>query len=89
VQGAEELRRIVLDVLAKFVPEIVEIEVQSTVNFRDQVEMDSLDFLNFVLALEERFGIELPETDYPKLSSLGGCLGYLEKVGAGFASARK
>lgn len=46
-------------------------------NLRDQVELDSVDFLNFVTALERRLDIRIPEVDYPKLSSLEGCRRYL------------
>lgn len=45
-------------------------------NLRDQVEMDSVDFLNFVTALEQRLDTHVPESDYPKLSSLAGCRRY-------------
>ncbi|MBA1147541.1 acyl carrier protein [Ectothiorhodospiraceae bacterium WFHF3C12] len=46
-------------------------------NLRDQVELDSVDFLNFVTALERRLDLRIPEGDYPKLSSLEGCRRYL------------
>lgn len=46
-------------------------------NLRDQVELDSVDFLNFVTALERRLDMRIPEVDYPKLSSLDGCRRYL------------
>lgn len=46
-------------------------------NLRDQVELDSVDFLNFVMALERRLDMRIPEVDYPKLSSLDGCRRYL------------
>jgi acyl carrier protein len=41
------------------------------------VELDSVDFLNFVLDLESRLQHRIPEIDYPKLSSLAGCIHYL------------
>jgi acyl carrier protein len=46
-------------------------------NFRISLEMDSLDFLNFIEALSGRTGLSLPETDYPSLSTLNGCANYL------------
>jgi acyl carrier protein len=39
--------------------------------------VDSMDFLNFVIAVHERLGLEIPERDYPTLSSLNGCVEYL------------
>jgi len=50
--------------------------------FRDQIEIDSVDFLNFVLGLEKRLGISVPDLDYPQLSSLAGCRAYLAKATA-------
>ena len=46
--------------------------------FRDQIEIDSVDFLQFVLDLEKKLEISIPDVDYPKLSSLNGCLSYIE-----------
>lgn len=48
-------------------------------NLRDQVELDSVDFLNFVTALERRLDVRIPEVDYPRLSSLEGCRRYLSR----------
>lgn len=74
---AEEIRRAVFEILAEVAPEAQVAELQPDVNFRDQIEMDSVDYLSLMLGLEDRLGITIPETDYPKLSSLGGCLDYL------------
>jgi acyl carrier protein len=48
--------------------------------FRDQFEIDSVDFLNFVIGLEKQLGRRIPEADFPRLSSLKGCLDYLGKA---------
>jgi len=48
--------------------------------FRDQFEMDSLDFLNFVLALEKDQGVKIPEVRYPKCASLSGAVQVLEQA---------
>ncbi len=48
-------------------------------SFRDQFEIDSVDFLNFILNLEKVLDRKIPEVDYPKLSSLEGCLTYLKE----------
>lgn len=74
---AEEVRQAVFQILADVAPEADMTELQPDVNFRDQIEMDSVDYLALMLGLEDRLGITIPETDYPKLSSLGGCLDYL------------
>lgn len=48
--------------------------------FRDQFEMDSLDFLNFVLALEKEHGVKIPEVRYPGCAHLAGAATVLEEA---------
>ena len=74
--SATDLQGSVLAVLRRVVP-VAPVDLDPEQPFRDQFEMDSLDFLNFVLRLEESLGVEIPEIDYPKLASLQGCLDYL------------
>ena len=50
--------------------------------FDDQIEVDSIDFLNFVLGLEKRLDISVPDADYAHLRSLAGCRSYLARVTA-------
>ncbi|MDJ0941914.1 MAG: phosphopantetheine-binding protein [Kiloniellales bacterium] len=71
-----EIKAMVQDVLTQVAPNIDTASLDPETAFRDQVEFDSLDFLNFVIALGERSGSEIPEIDYPKLASLQGCIGY-------------
>jgi len=73
-----DLRAIVLHALADIAPEAEEIDLDPAQSFRDQLDFDSMDMLNFVIALHEALGIDIPEADYPKLSTLDGCLAYLE-----------
>lgn len=54
--------------------------------FRDQFEMDSLDFLNFILALEKEHGVRIPEVHYPRCASLAGAVKVLEEAKAAPAS---
>lgn len=55
-------------------------ELDPDLPFRDQFEMDSLDFLNFVLALEKEHEIKIPEVRYPRCASLGGAVLVVEEV---------
>lgn len=71
------LRQNIIDSLTKMAPDANPNTLDPEINFRDQFEVDSVDFLGFVLDLEKRLGIRIPEIDYPKLSSLKGCLTYL------------
>lgn len=73
----EELRKTVIEVLCELAPDIDPDEVGPTTNLREELELDSMDFLNFVIALHERLGVDIPEADYPKLTTLDGCVSYL------------
>lgn len=74
---SEELKRHVFDALLETAPEANTDGLDPAVSFRDQFEIDSVDFLNFVLSVEKRLNVKIPEVDYPKLSSLNGCISYL------------
>lgn len=73
----EDLTQQVLDTLTAIAPDVDPGTLDPEVAFRDQFEIDSVDFLNFVIALEKGLNRHIPETDFPKLSSLKGCLDYL------------
>jgi acyl carrier protein len=73
----DEIRKVVVDALGRVAPEIDLASIQSDTSFREQFDLDSMDFLNFVVALHGRLGIEIPEADYPRLSTLDGAVGYL------------
>ena len=74
---SEAIRSLVLELLAVIVPGAELDGLDPAANFRDQLEVDSVDFLNLVLRLEERLGVRVPQVDYPRLSTLDGCVGYL------------
>ncbi|MGH7165428.1 MAG: acyl carrier protein, partial [Nitrospiraceae bacterium] len=59
-----------LRILGEIAPEADLSTLKPDVNFRDQLDIDSMDFLNFVIALHEALRVEIPEADYPKLASL-------------------
>jgi acyl carrier protein len=82
---ADELRATVLRVLGEIAPEADPAEIKPDVSFRSQLDLDSMDVLNFVIALHETLGVEIPEADYPKLATLDGCVAYL---GAALARLR-
>ena len=56
-------------------------QVGTDETLQEALDLDSMDFLNFVVGLHEQTGIEIPESDYPLLSTLEGCLGYLMSSG--------
>lgn len=73
----EEIADLVRDALAGVAPEVENQPLDPGTDFRDQMDLDSMDFLNFVTALHEATGIDIPERDYPQLASLEGCIDYL------------
>ena len=75
----EELKSQVLGILATIAPELEPGELRADKALRSQVDLDSMDWLNFLVALHERLKVEIPETDYAKLVTLEDLLGYLNK----------
>lgn len=72
-----EIRRLVLNALAGVAPELDEASLAQNKNFREQLDIDSMDFLNYVIALHEALKIDIAETDYPRLISIDGAVSYL------------
>jgi acyl carrier protein len=82
----EQLREIVIRALTEVAPEIDPVAIDPDTDLAEQLDIDSMDFLNIVVAIHEETGIEIPERDYPKLSTLGDAVSYLaeaQKQGAG------
>lgn len=73
----EEVRAAVLEALTEVAPDIDPSQVDAARPFRDQFDFDSMDQLNFVIALHERFEIEIPERDVSRLSGIDSAVRYL------------
>jgi acyl carrier protein len=73
----EEIRATVLRALGEIAPEADLASLAPDIGLRDQLDLDSMDILNFVVGLHAALGVEIPESDYPKLATLDGCLDYL------------
>ena len=79
----DELRDTVLRMLGEIAPEVDPDTVKPDVDFREQLDLDSMDFLNFVIAVDQELHVEIAEADYPRLSTLDGFVAYLgERLGA-------
>jgi len=72
-----ELKRAVLAELKRIAPELEEGELKPDRPLRDQVDLDSMDWLNFLVALHERLKVEIPESDYARLGTLDQTVAYL------------
>ncbi len=71
------IRETVLRVLRTIAPEVDPASIDPKVDWRDQLDLDSVDLLNFFVRVHEALGVDIPEEDYPKLSSLERCVAYL------------
>jgi acyl carrier protein len=78
--SAEALRATVLQALLDVAPDVDGASIDPTQPFREQFDFDSMDHLNFVIALHRSLGVDVPEADYPQLASLDGCVRYLERA---------
>ncbi len=77
---ADEIRTTVLRLLGDIAPEADLTVVRPDVPLREQLDLDSMDVLNLMIALHEKLGVEIPESDYAKLATLDGCVGYLARA---------
>jgi len=76
-----EIRTVVQEALGNIAPEMDLQKLDPAADLREALDIDSMDFLNFVVAVHRRIGIDIPERDYPKLLTLDGAVRYLkEKV---------
>ena len=70
----DEIKQTVLRLLGEIAPEADLTALKPGVSFRDQLDIDSMDFLNLVIMIHKSFGVDIPETDYPKYGTLDGCV---------------
>ena len=73
----DDFTRVIGEALTAVAPEIDPKSIEPGVSFRDQFDLDSMDFLNFVIALHKKLGIDIPEADYPRLYTLDKAVAYL------------
>ena len=77
---AEEIREEILDILEAIAPDEDLTQIDDAVNFRDQLELDSMDFLDIVMELRKRHRIQIPEDDYVQLASMNTTVAFLEPL---------
>jgi acyl carrier protein len=73
----QDIRRVAAEVLAGIAPEADLATVGDDEDLREALDLDSMDFLNFVIGLGQRSGVKIPEADTPKLFTLRGIAAYL------------
>lgn len=79
---ADEIATAVRSILGAIAPEVDLDQVRPDADLRDELDIDSMDFLRFAVQLHERLGIDVPEADYPRIRTLAGCTVYLAERGA-------
>ena len=75
----DEIRATVLRLLCTIAPEVDPAAIQPDVSFRDQLDIDSMDFLNFLVAVDQELHVDIPEGDYAQLSTLNDCVAYVAR----------
>jgi len=74
-----DTRDVILSVLQSIAPEVESDEIEDDVLLRDQVDLDSMDWLNFLRGIHKRLHIDIPESDYATLRTLADVVGYADK----------
>jgi acyl carrier protein len=77
MNAEEPVRATVVNALLEVAPDVDADTLDTSAEFRDQFDFDSMDMLNFVTALHQRLGVDVPESDYPQLGSVDGAVRYL------------
>ena len=73
----DDCKKLVIDIISDIAPDEDLTTIKAEVRLRDQLQLDSMDFLDIVMELRKRHGIEVPEADYGQLASLESCADYL------------
>ena len=73
----DEIKATVLRLIGNIAPEADLTQLKPGANIRDELDIDSMDFLNFAIAVHDALHVEIPEADYPQLATIKGCVEYL------------
>jgi acyl carrier protein len=84
----QAVRNIVLDIVAAVAPDADLSNVVGHVRLRDQLDLDSMDFLDIVMELRKRYKVEVPKEDYSQLATLDSCVSYLTPKLQGVLAAK-
>ena len=76
----DDIRAAVIDILADIAPDEDLSNLKADVPFREQLDLDSMDFLDIVMELRKRYRVQIPEEDYPQLASMASTVQFLEPL---------
>ena len=77
---ADQIRQVILAILARIAPDEDLSEIDDSVPFREQMELDSMDFLDIVMELRKMYRVQIPEEDYENLVTMTSTVSYLEPL---------
>jgi acyl carrier protein len=77
---AAEIKEAIISILSDIAPDENLSELKESIPFSEQLEMDSMDFLDIVMELRKRYRIQIPEEDYPELASMESTVEYLQPL---------
>ena len=73
----EQIREVIIEILEDIAPDEDLSSLDDSKAFREQLELDSMDFLDIVMGLRKRYLVQIPEEDYPQLASMDSTVSYL------------
>lgn len=76
----DSIRDLILEIIADIDEDAEFDDLQPDQPLRDQLDLDSMDFLDIVMELRKRHKLQIPEKDYPELATLDSCVNYLEPL---------
>lgn len=82
-----EIKAVIIDILEGIAPDEDLSGLKDDVSFREQLELDSMDFLDIVMELRKRYRVQVPEEDYVQLASMNSTVKYLEPLMKDMAKA--
>ena len=74
---AQTVRKIIIDIIADIAIDEDLSNIDDNIRLREQLDLDSMDFLDIVMELKKRYKIEVPTEDYMKLATMKSCIEYL------------
>jgi acyl carrier protein len=77
--NTDEIRAVIIAELGNIAPDMDIVGLRPDADLREALDIDSMDFLNFISALHQRLGLDIPERDYPKLFTLADAMSYVEQ----------
>ena len=74
----DEIKEVIIEIIEDIDEDAEMDDLNPDEPLRDQLDLDSMDFLDIVMELRKRYKLQIPEEDYPELATLNSCVNYLE-----------